>query len=121
MDRLKQYRMKSNDGSQDIHDLVAAIVAQARHEWQMPSKEEFRSVCWGDDLLGFEACMFRFECYPVKGHRNSGQGQRYENCLWRRNQLKRELIRFFNSDWFEFLCGGVEPSYVRKVLGVMEL
>jgi len=44
MGRLKQYRMKSNDGTQDIHDLVAAIVAQARHEWQMPTKEEFR-IC----------------------------------------------------------------------------
>jgi len=120
MDRLKHFKMKPDDGSQDIHDLVAAIVAQARHEWQMPTKSEYRSVCFGDDMLGFEPCMFRFECYPGT-NRSTGKGERYETCLWRRNRLKQELIKFFSSDWFDFLCGGVEPSYVRRVLGVMEI
>ena len=110
-------------GQNDINGLVAAIIAQARYEWQAPTRDDYYSVCWGDEVLGFEPCMFRYECYPPgkNGSRMVGTGQRYRECLWRRNLLRRELIRFFNSDWFEFLCGGVEPDYARRAMGVPEL
>lgn len=104
-------------GQKDINDLVAAIIAQARFEWQAPSREDYRSVCWGDEVLGFEPCIFRWECYPSGG---IGKGQRYRECLWRRSALKQELLKFFFSPWFEFLCGGIDPHLARQAIGVPE-
>ena len=120
---MAQRKVPRSGQRTDINDLVAAIIAQARYEWQAPTKDDYRSVCWGDEMLGFEPCMFRHECYPP-GEKSKcvvGKGQRYRECLRRRSLLKQELVQFFNSDWFGFLCGGVAPGYVRKVLGVPEL
>lgn len=110
-------------GQTDINDLVAAIIEQARYEWQAPTMDDYRSVCWGDGVLGFEPCMFRHECYPPEEKSKCvvGKGRRYEECLWRRSILKQELVEFFNSDWFGFLCGGIDPGNARQALGVPEL
>lgn len=102
----------------DINDLVADIIAQARYEWQAPNRDEYRSVCGGDDLLGHERCMFWSECY---GYHGQPTGKRYRECLHRRSANRLELIRFFNSPWCEFLMGGVDPSVARDALGVPTL
>ena len=117
MNRRKGYRM-TTDHAHDIHDLVAAIIAQARHEWQAPNRDDQRAVCEGDDLLGHERCMFYSECYH---YHQKPRGKRYRECLHRHSANRQELIRFFNSPWFQFLASGVEPGYVRKVLGVPTL
>ena len=107
--------MMTSRGQKDVFDLAAAIIGQARFEWERPNREEYRSVCQGDELLGHERCMFYEECWGQPG------GKRYRECLRKRSALKQELIGFFNSNWFAFLCGDVEPGLVRRWLGVPEL
>jgi len=104
----------------DVNDLAANIIAQARFEWQKPTPEDYRVVCFGDSIMGFEPCIFREECYPGRNS-NLGSGKRYRKCLRRRNVLRQELLRFFFSPWFEFLLGGVEPGYAREAIGISEM
>jgi len=103
----------------DIHDLAAAIVEQARHEWQAPNRVEIRTVCWGEEHLGFRKCPYRQDCWP-KG-RDRPNGKRYRECIYRRTALKQELVEFFSSPWFDVLCGEVDSGYVRQTLGVPTL
>ena len=117
---MKTRRMMTRQGRRDINDLVAAIIAQARFEWEAPTKNEFRSVCWGDEVLGFEPCQHRYECYPGS-NAMGGRGQRYEQCQRKRDVSRRELLEFFHSRWFDFLCSDVDPAYARQVIGVPEL
>ena len=112
-DRIMSYSRRGVD----IFDLAAAIVAQARYEWQEPMMTDYHAICWGDEAMGWEPCPFRWECYPVRSSRTV-RSRRYHECLRRRSLLKQELIKFFNSDWFEFLCGGIDPDYVRQTLKI---
>ena len=107
----------------DVWDLFAAIVGQARYEWQSPTQADYYEVCWGEEMMGYEPCMFRQECYPpqVDAALAGRRSQRFRECIRRRTLLKLELIRFFNSPWFDFILGDIDPDYVRRKLGVPTL
>ena len=117
---MNRRRITNDKKGKDIHDLVAAIITQARYEWQAPNQDDQRAVCEGDDLLGHEQCMFYSECYYYHGHHGHPSGQRYRECLHRRSANRQELLRFFFSSWFEFLLGGIEPALARKAMGISE-
>lgn len=113
MIRRKHHRM-TEDLPQDIHDLVANIIGHAAFEWRSLKDADYLIVCHGDEALGFSPCFYRLECHP----RHQPRPQRYKECLYRRSALLQELVEFFNSDWFGFLCGSVEPRMLRQSLGV---
>lgn len=115
----KPYQLLNVQPSQglDVEDLAAHIVMKAIYEWRDPSLMDYEAVCEGDELLGFKRCPFHAKCFTKTGRRKRA----YDQCLHKRSALKQELVEFFNSPWFEFLCGDLEPQFIRESLGVPAL
>ena len=107
----------------DVWDLFAAIVGQARYEWQSPTQADYYEVCWGEEMMGYEPCMFRQECYSYLTPTSNTliRTKRFRECIRRRTLHRQELLRFFNSPWFDFILGDIDPEYVRRKLGVPTL
>jgi|GEM_PF-6010914 len=105
-------------GHKDINDLAADIISRARADWQQPTSDAYHDICGGSEFE--EPCPHRWECHPVRQSPRSGRGPRYERCLRRRIRLRRELLEFFYSDWFEFLLSDVDPIMARQAIGIPE-
>ena len=116
MTRRKHTHM-TEDKPQDINDLAANIIGQAAFEWQSMTDADYQIVCHGDEFLGFSPCYYRLECHP----RHEPRPKRHAECLYKRSALLQELIAFWNSPWCGFLMGNVDPSVVRRALGVPTL
>ena len=102
----------------DVNDLANEIVAQAVSDWVKPSRDAYLTICFGDPHMGIEACPYRgyYKCFNLNNH-NPRRGGHYYSCLERRSRLKQELIKFFNSAWFETICN-TDPAWLRAKIGV---
>ena len=119
-----QQRMDWSGGDNlSCGDLAANIILTAATDWLKPSQSSYECICFGDPVLDTPACPYRrfYGCYKMTGgceYRSPIKGGHYFSCLERRSRLKQHLIRFFNSDWYEQLCGDVDPAWLRRKLGI---
>ena len=113
-------RRQSDARPLDINDLAAGIVGQAAAEWREQAQGDYEVVCFGDRHMGFKRCQYLNQCYPDQRQAHNPKGARFKRCLYKWTALRLSLVEFFNSTWFEMLCGGVDPAEIRRKLGVPE-
>ena len=116
----------------NVDDLAAAIVERAVRDWRIVTggdtpvvgtfitdESPWLDVCFGNEALGFKRCAYADDCF--NGHNKRRASRKWKSCTWRRSALMQELIAFFNSDWFELLCGDLDPAYIRQKIGVPDI